>query len=154
MECLHIELAKKGFCASNGKVKEFQMTTYAERREKMLNHTAYLKWHQQDDSNRASTQTYSTPPMSACIVPASSRWLKTRLSRQYHPTNFQQNTVQSTFKTASQTSLHKSIILVFWQQYYAVTQPIHYYHFEWFQCSIRLSSRLAMTPTILTSVTV
>ena len=59
MERLHIKLAKKGFCASNGKDKEFQMTTYAERQEKMLNHAAYLKWHQQDDSNQASTQTYT-----------------------------------------------------------------------------------------------
>ena len=31
MERLHIEFAKKGFHASNGKDKEFQMTTYVER---------------------------------------------------------------------------------------------------------------------------
>ncbi|KAF8263176.1 hypothetical protein EI94DRAFT_1878699 [Lactarius quietus] len=40
---LHIELPKKGYRASNGKDKEFQMTTHAECREKMMNHMAYIK---------------------------------------------------------------------------------------------------------------
>ncbi|KAF8259154.1 hypothetical protein EI94DRAFT_1774000 [Lactarius quietus] len=59
MERLHIELPKKGYRASNGKDEEFQMTTHAERREKMMNHMAYIKWRQQDNSNRASAQTYT-----------------------------------------------------------------------------------------------
>ncbi|KAF8257271.1 hypothetical protein EI94DRAFT_1759519 [Lactarius quietus] len=59
MERLHIELPKKGYRASNGKDEGFQMTTHAERQEKMMNHAAYIKWRQQDNSNRASAQTYT-----------------------------------------------------------------------------------------------
>ena len=48
MECLHINLTKNAYHATNRKDKYFQMTTWVERRKKTQNHTAYVNWNHQN----------------------------------------------------------------------------------------------------------
>ncbi|KAN0141046.1 hypothetical protein V8E53_000802 [Lactarius tabidus] len=58
MECLHIELTKNAYGASNRKDEYYQMMTWNECREKTQNHSVYIKWRQ--ENHQASPQT-STP---------------------------------------------------------------------------------------------
>ncbi|KAN0126141.1 hypothetical protein V8E53_015343 [Lactarius tabidus] len=55
MECLHIDLTKNMFCATNQKDEYYQMTPWNECHEKTPNHSAYIKWQQ--ENHQAGPQT-------------------------------------------------------------------------------------------------
>lgn len=46
-ECLHIDLAKEAYRATNRKDEYAQITLWLERKEKVLQHDAYIKWCEQ-----------------------------------------------------------------------------------------------------------
>ena len=51
MECLHIDLTKDVYRATNRKDEYFQMTTWVNCREKTQNHSLYIKWWQEDEAS-------------------------------------------------------------------------------------------------------
>ncbi|KAF8263319.1 hypothetical protein EI94DRAFT_1772973 [Lactarius quietus] len=69
MERLHIKLPKKGY-------------------QKMMNHAAYIKWRQQDNSNRASAHTY-TPNERMAKNPTLKAVTFNKLSAEYGMVDFQ-----------------------------------------------------------------
>ncbi|KAJ3716762.1 hypothetical protein DFJ43DRAFT_1043218 [Lentinula guzmanii] len=69
-ECLHIDLAKDAYRASNHKDEYAQMTRWLERREKIFHHTNYVAWRlsggaTNSDFNPESLT--STPTPDSCI---------------------------------------------------------------------------------------
>ena len=54
MERLHIDLTKDAYRATNRKDEYFQMTTWVHRREKIQNHSEYIRWRQ--ENHQASPQ--------------------------------------------------------------------------------------------------
>jgi hypothetical protein len=149
MECLHIELTKNAFKATNGKDEYYQMMTWVQRREKTQKHTAYIEWRQRSHQVRDNRASARAPTMNECVH--CPRFLK--MAR--HPTakavtfdNLSAQYGQLNFKTALLTLLHKSIIPVLQQQYCMHTQLTHCYHFEQFLYSIGSNSCQAI-PAIL-----
>jgi hypothetical protein len=59
-ERLHIDLAKDAYRATNHKDEFTQMTQWLERKEKIIRHEQYLKWHLHGPGDRAPHQ--SRPP--------------------------------------------------------------------------------------------
>ena len=61
-ERLHIEFAKDAYRATNRKDIYPQMTTWLERREKILLHTAFVKWRQHKHPIQPQTRRIPEPP--------------------------------------------------------------------------------------------
>jgi hypothetical protein len=59
-ECLHIDLAKEAYCATNKKDEYAQMTTWLEHHKKLQQHTATIDWRQNNLQN-FQTQTLIGP---------------------------------------------------------------------------------------------
>ena len=55
-ECLHIELAKEAYRATNRKEEYPQMTVWLERKEKVLRHHLFIEWHIAGQSTVSSFQ--------------------------------------------------------------------------------------------------
>ncbi|KAH9019477.1 hypothetical protein EDB85DRAFT_1873073 [Lactarius pseudohatsudake] len=62
-ERLHIDFTKDAYRATNRKDEYPQMTTWLERREKVLQHTAFIEWQQQEpEADQQSRQRPIGPP--------------------------------------------------------------------------------------------
>jgi len=94
-ERLHIDTTKDAYDATNHKDEYSQMTTWVERREKVQDHYAYLKWRQQ--TNRANLPTAklrgAPRPGARCLKMAQHPTLKTvsfdSLAQRYGAVGFQ-----------------------------------------------------------------
>ena len=61
-ECLHINLAKNAYHASNHKDKYPQMTQWLKHHEKVQQHAKFIEWRQQDDQQTPQVRKPIGPP--------------------------------------------------------------------------------------------
>jgi len=61
-ECLHIDMAKDAYHATNHKDEYSQITIWVEHREKVERHAAFVNWRQQGNQHDLLSQTPLRPP--------------------------------------------------------------------------------------------
>jgi hypothetical protein len=68
-ERLHIEFTKLAYDATNGKDELPQMTSWLRRREKVVLHTAFIKWQRHNTATRAPVRVPLGPPQAQVRYP-------------------------------------------------------------------------------------
>ncbi|KAH9010812.1 hypothetical protein EDB84DRAFT_1590797 [Lactarius hengduanensis] len=88
-ERLHIDFTKDAYRATNHKDEYPQMTTWLERREKVLQHTAFIKWWQQPVAEERSSQPPIGPSGPMTRNPSAKAVSFDQLSRKHGAIDFQ-----------------------------------------------------------------
>ncbi|KAN0135940.1 hypothetical protein V8E53_006392 [Lactarius tabidus] len=132
MECLHIDLTKNMFCATNQKDEYYQMTPWNECHEKTQNHSAYIKWQQ--ENHQAGPQTPTPDECLHCPCFLKMVWNLTIKAVSFEDLSVKYITFD--FQDYLTDFITRSTTMVPWQQSYMPMQLTHYCHFNQFQSFI------------------